>query len=363
MRLIISKCMSHIVQLKFLRTVVLLFLILFSIGIYAQKDAGITIDRRDKALDLLISSNATIETVASGFGFTEGVTWVQEGTKGYLLFSDIPANVIYRWYPNGKIEVYLEKTGYQHPDIWRVGMSLTNGKSQSDPKFERFNLSGSNGMTLDNQGNLLIATWAGRSIVRIEKNGLRTVVADRYQGKKFNGPNDLVVNKNGVIYFTDTFGGLLKEGEDPSKGIETNAIYMIQYEKITRVVDDIKNVNGLAFSPDQQILYANGSIDRFIRRYNVLKDGTLTHSTLLIDLSKESASGITDGMKVDSLGNIWTSGPGGIWVINPQGKVLGVITLPEDVTNLVFGGADKKTLYVSAHTSIYMIPVLVAGLP
>lgn len=363
MRVIISKSISHIVQPKFPGTIVSLFLILFSIGIYAQNNIGITIDKRDATLDLLISPNATIDTVASGFGFTEGVTWIQEGTKGYLLFSDIPANVIYRWSPNGKVEVYLEKTGYQHPDIWRVGMPLTNGKSQSDPKFERFNLSGSNGMTLDNQGNLLIATWAGRSIVRVETNGLRTVIADRYEGEKFNGPNDLIVSKNGAIYFTDTFGGLVKEGEDPLKEVDANAIYMIQHDKITRVVDDIKNVNGLAFSPDQKILYANGSTDRFIRRYDVQKDGTLTNSTLLIDLSRECASGITDGMKVDSLGNIWASGPGGIWVINPQGEVLGVITLPEDVTNLVFGDADKKTLYISAHTSIYKIRVLVAGLP
>lgn len=330
---------------------------------HAQTPVDKPVDSRDSLMDSLVSPDARVELLATGFGFTEGVTWVQQGATGYLLFSDMPANVIYRWAPNGKVDIYLEKSGYQKPDIWRVGMEFTNGKPKDDPSFEKFNMIGSDGMALDRQGRLVIATWAGRSIERIEKDGKRTVLADRYNGKRFGGPNDVVVRKDGSIYFTDTFGGLLKLDKDPTKEIGINAIYMIRDGKVTRVVDDIANTNGLAFSPDEKFLYANDSIDRFIRRYSVKEDGTLTDSTLFINLNNEKKEGITDGMKADSLGNLWTSGPGGIWVISPAGKPLGVISTPEEVTNLVFGDANRKTLYISAKTSIYKIRVRVPGLP
>ncbi|MBI2515828.1 MAG: SMP-30/gluconolactonase/LRE family protein [Opitutae bacterium] len=345
------------------RPVVLMAIMLLAGLANAQMPGEAPIRKRAPALDALISPDATIELVATGFGFTEGVTWVQQGANGCLLFSDIPANVIYRWSPGGKVEIYLEKSGYLKPDLWRVGMEFTNGKPPDDPGFEKFNMCGSDGLALDRQGRLVIATWAGRSIVRIEQDGRRTVLADRYQGRRFGGPNDVVVCKDGSIYFTDTFGGLLKMEKDPSKEIDVNAIYMIRDGRVTRVADDIANTNGLAFSPDERFLYANGSIDRFIRRYRVQADGTLTDSTLFIDLHSEKEAGITDGMKVDALGNLWTSGPGGVWVISPAGKPLGVISLPEEATNLVFGDADRKTLYISAKTSIYKIRVHVAGLP
>jgi gluconolactonase len=153
----------------------------------AQGDKPVT--RLDPALDVLISADAKVEQVATGFGFTEGVTWMGQG--GFLVFSDIPANVVYKLALDGKASIYLQKSGYQGVDLWRVGMPFTNGKAESDPKFERFNMSGSNGLAADPQGRLVIATWAGRSIDRIEKNGKRTVLADKYQGKRFGGPNDL----------------------------------------------------------------------------------------------------------------------------------------------------------------------------
>jgi gluconolactonase len=316
---------------------------------------------KDASLEALIAPDAQVELVASGFGFTEGVTWVQCGDEDYLLFSDIPANVIYRWSPDGEIAIYLEKSGYQKPDHWRVGMEFTNGKPPGDPGFEKFTLCGSNGLALDPQGRLVIATWAGRSIVRIEHDGARTTLADRFDGKRFGGPNDVVVRKDGAIYFTDTFGGMLKRDKDPSREIDINAVYRVQDGEVTRVVDDIPSTNGLAFSPDEKTFYANGSQNRYIRRYDVRPDGTLANGALLIDLNAEPASGITDGMKIDEEGNLWTTGPGGVWIISPEGKPLGVIPLPEDGTNLVFGDADRKTLYVSAHTSIYKIRAEVAG--
>jgi gluconolactonase len=286
---------------------------------------------------------------------------VRNAGEGFLLFSDIPANVIYRWSAGDGVSIYLEKSGYQKPDLWRAGMEFNNLKHPDDPGFEKFTMCGSNGLALDPEGRLVIATWAGRSIVRIEHDGTRTTLADRFEGKQFGGPNDVVVRRDGSIYFTDTFGGMLKYDKDPSREIDINAIYRIKNGEVTRVLDDIPSTNGLAFSPDEKTFYANGSLNRYIRRYEVRRDGTLANGALLIDLDAEPASGITDGMKVDERGNIWTTGPGGLWVVSPDGEPLGVILLPEDGTNLVFGDDDRKTLYISAPTGIYKIRTKVAG--
>jgi gluconolactonase len=327
----------------------------------AQAPAFKPVEKKDPGLDALIAPDAKLELVKSGFGFTEGVTWVPTGKKGYLIFSDIPANVIYRLSPDGKAEIHVEKAGYQKPDLWRVGMPFTNGKKEDDPGFEKFNMSGSNGLALDRQGRIIVAAFGNRSIERIEKNGKRTVLADRYQGKRLSGPNDVIVAKNGTIYFTDTYSGMLKLDKDPSKEMNEIGVYMIRGDKITRLIDDIASPNGLALSPDEKSLYVNGGRDKFIRRYDVNPDGTLGDSIMVVDFGAEKAPGITDGTKVDAKGNIWTTGPGGIWVISPVGKPLGLIPLPEGGTNLVFGDADRKTLYISARTSIYKIRTLVPG--
>jgi len=195
---------------------VAMFLIVIGVGpVVAQKASDKPVVKLDPGLDALVSPDAKLELVKSGFGFTEGALWVQNGKSGYLLFSDIPANVIYKWTPDGKVSVYLDHSGYTGQDIWRVGFIQTNGKDRNDPLFEEFPMIGSNGLALDRQGRLIIATWAGRSIDRIEKNGERTVLADRYEGKRFNGTNDVIVKKDGSIYFTDGFGGLRLREKDP----------------------------------------------------------------------------------------------------------------------------------------------------
>jgi gluconolactonase len=320
--------------------------------------------RLDPALDALLPSDAQLRVVKSGLGFTEGLTWVQKGKVGYLLFSDIPANVIDRMSPDGTVSVLLDQSGYRGPwngfTMVRVGHLSNNGKDSKDPLFQQFNMIGSNGLTLDPQGRLLICTSSARTVDRIEKNGKRVILADRYDGKKLNGPNDIVVKKDGAIFFTDGFSWQLKE-KDPSTELEHEGIYMIKDGKVTWAIQDISSPNGLAFSPDEKYLYANGSSHNYIRRYNVEADDTLTNSTLLIDLSSDKTPGITDGMRVDSKGNIWSSGPGGIWIISPDGKHLGTILIPEKVANLSFGDADYKTLYIGARTSIYSIRTNVPG--
>jgi gluconolactonase len=328
-----------------------------------QQPSDKPVTRLDPALDALISPDAKLELVKGGFGFTEGALWVPQGKRGYLLFSDIPANVIYKWNPaDDKVSIYLDHSGYTGQDIWRVGFMQTNGKDKSDPKFEEFPMIGSNGLALDHEGRLVIATWAGRSIDRIEKNGTRTVLADRYDGKRFGGTNDLVVAKDDSVYFTDGYGGLRHTVDDPRKELDFNGVYRVKDGKVTLVIKDILNTNGLAFSPDQKILYANGSRDRYVRRYDVLPDGNLTNSQMLIDMNSDPARGITDGLRVDTKGNLWETGPGGVWIITPEGKHIGTIALPELGANVEFGDADRQTLYIAARTSIYKIRVNVPGL-
>jgi len=322
------------------------------------------VTKKDPALDALVSSDAKLEEINTGYGFTEGLVWVAKGKSGYLLLSDMPANVIYTLSTDGKQKsLYLDRSGYTGFDIWRVGFMQTNGRSKDDPRYEEFAMIGSNGLTLDREGRLVIATWAGRGIDRIEKNGKRVTLTDNLEGKKFNGTNDLVVKKDGAIYFTDDTGGLRLRDQDPRRGIAFSGVFRWKDGRTTAVIRDISHANGLAFSPDEKILYANGSRERFVRAYDVQADGMLTNSRLLIDLNSDPRPGITDGMKVDTKGNIWESGPGGIWIISPQGAVLGHIQVPELVANLAFGDPDYKTLYIAARSSVYKIRTNVAGIP
>jgi gluconolactonase len=313
--------------------------------------------RLDPALDPLVSSDAKLDLVKNDFGFTEGVVWVDEGTIGYLLLSDMYANVIYKVTAEGKTSLYLDQSGYTGYDIWRVGMPQPDANRK-----DVFFMIGSNGLALDRQGRLVIATWTGRSIDRIEKDGKRTVLADRYEGKRFGGTNDLVVKKDGAIYFTDGFGGLRGRDKDLGKELDFAGIFMWKDGKVILAIKDIATPNGLAFSPDEKYLYANGSQNRYLRRYDVQPDDTLTNSQLLIDMNSDPLPGITDGLKVDTKGNIYESGPGGIWILSPEGKHLGTIRTPELVANVAFGDSDNKTLYIAARTSVYKIRVNTSGI-
>jgi gluconolactonase len=336
--------------------------LVFAASAHAQT-ADKPVVRLDPALDALVSPDAKLELVKGGFGFTEGALWVPQGKSGYLLLSDIPANVIYKLTPDGKQSLYLDHSGYTGQDIWRVGFIQTNGKDRGDPKFEEFPMIGSNGLALDRQGRLIIATWGGRSIDRIEKDGRRVTLADRWEGKRFGGTNDVVVKRDGAIYFTDTYGGLRLREKDARKELDFNAVYMWKDGKLSLLIKDIPNTNGLAFSPDEKILYVNGSRDKYVKRYDVKPDGTLANGQIFIDMSNEKEGGITDGLRVDAKGNLYETGPGGVWIISPEGKHLGTIRTPELAANVEFGDADRKTLYIAARTSIYKIRVNTPGAP
>jgi gluconolactonase len=349
------------------RVFLLIAAVALSLGVSAacaDKAVDKPVTRLDPALDALISLDAKLDEIRTGYGFTEGLVWAPQGRTGYLLLSDMPANVIYKLSTDGKQQsIYLDHSGYTGQDIWRVGFIQTNGKPKDDPRYEEFAMIGSNGLTLDRQGRLVIATWAGRGIDRIEHNGKRVTLTDSFEGKKFNGTNDLVVKKDGSIYFTDDTGGLRKRDDDPRRGVPFPGVFMWRNGKTSAVIRDIPHTNGLAFSPDEKTLYANGSRERFVRAYDVEPDGTVTNSRLFINLNSDPRPGITDGMKVDIKGNLWESGPGGIWIISPQGKALGHIQVPELVANLTFGDADYKTLYIAARTSVYKMRVNIRGIP
>jgi gluconolactonase len=318
--------------------------------------------RLDPALDALVAADAKVELVKSGYGFTEGPVWVQKGKEGYLLFTDIPGNVIWKLTPDGKASVYLSNVGYNGPEVWRWGGIQNNGKERTDPAFEEFAMIGADGLALDRQNRLIIATFAGRSLMRIENNGQRTVLADNDEGKRFGGPNDVVVKRDGAIYFTDTYGAFRLRDKDPRRELLFNAVYMWKSGKLTRVVDDMPATNGLAFSPDEKYLYVNGSRDNYVNRYEVRADGTLANGKLFADMRKETERGITDGLRVDTKGNLYETAPGGVWIISPEGKHLGTIRVPEQSTNIGFGDADRKTLYIAARTSIYKIRVNTPGI-
>ena len=321
-----------------------------------------SVTRLDPALDALVSPDAKVELVKGGFGFTEGPVWMQQGKTGFLLFTDIPGAVVWKLTPDGKASVYLDNIGYQGPEVWRWGGIQNNGFERTDPRFEEFAMIGADGLTVDRQGRLVLATFAGRSLMRIEKNGKRTVLADNYQGHRFGGPNDVVVKSNGAIYFTDTYGSFRQREKDPRKELDFTGVYMWKDGKLSLLVKDMPMVNGLAFSPDEKYLYVNGSRENYVNRYEVQPDGTLTNGKLFIDMSKETERGITDGLRVDTKGNLYETGPGGVWIISPEGKHLGTIRAPEQSTNVGFGDADKKTLYIAARTGIYRIRVNTPGI-
>jgi len=347
-------------------TITAILMSLLGLSAHAQTPLTHPVVSLDPTFAKLVSPDARLETVARGFGFTEGNTWVQHGKTGYLLFVDIPANNVYKMTPDGKVSIYLKNSG-QHPalngdEMMHLGGLRDNSKPRTDPEFRQFINIGADGLTLDPQGRLLLCTYSGRSVVRLEKDGRRTLLADRFDGKQFNGTNDVIVKRDGAIYFTDTWGGLRDGDKDSYAGLDKNGVFLLKNGKLSFIVQDMPTVNGLALSPDEKTLYVNSGRSNIIRAYNVATDDSVSNGRLFIDQSADKTFGYTDGMRVDSRGNIYATGPGGIWITSAGGKHIGTILVPEKASNLTFGDPDYKTLYIDGSTSIYKIRVLTPGL-
>jgi gluconolactonase len=301
--------------------------------------------RKDGALDTIVGPETKIEKLAGGFLFTEGPVWVEDG--GYLLFSDPNNNVIYRWSENEGVSIYRTHSGYTGMDIGEYGQP------------------GSNGLTLDAQGRLTINEHGNHRVTRLEKNGQLTVLADRYDGKRLNSPNDLVYRSNGTLYFTDPPFGLPKFFDDRRKELPFSGVYCVRDGELKLVSKSLSGPNGLAFSPDEKYLYVDNWDEKrkVILRYEVQPDGSLANEMTFFDATAEPGEDAWDGLKVDVNGNVYASGPGGLWILSPEGKHLGTISGPEHPHNLAWGGQDNRTLYLASQTGLYRIHLNIAGTP
>jgi gluconolactonase len=298
--------------------------------------------RTDPALDTIVPSGAQIEKLADGFLFTEGPVWSPDG---YLLFSDPNANTIYRWSEDDGLSVFRTKSGYTGVDIGEYGQP------------------GSNGLAFDPEGRLTINEHGNRRVTRLEKNGVLTVLADRFEGSRLNSPNDLVYASDGSLYFTDPPFGLPKFGDDPRKELPYTGVYRWSNGQVRLVSRDLTGPNGIALSPDERSLYV-GNWDekkKVVMRYDVQPDGSLANGSVFVDMTNAPGEDAIDGVKVDRRGNVYVSGPGGLWILSPDGRHLGTIDAPEHIHNFAWGDRDGRTLYLTARTGLYRIRLNVPG--
>jgi gluconolactonase len=320
---------------RFALLLTLFFLITGNHGAFAQKSYP-TMGRiiyADASFEKLLPKSSKIEVLASGFDWSEGPVWNTEG--GYLLFSDVPKNTVYKWEEKSGISVFLKPSGY-------TGL----GEYSDEP--------GSNGLTFDGKGRLIFAEHGDRRISAMPMTtGGKVTLSDHFEGKRLNSPNDIVQHKeNSSYYFTDPPYGLAKKQNDPSRETAHFGVYRINQEgKTTLQIGDLSRPNGLAFSPDGKILYvAQSDPEKAIwMSYPVGDDGNIGKGKLLYDATamvKAGARGLPDGLKVDQHGNIWSSGPGGLLVISPAGKLLGRIEMGELTSNCAWGN-DGTVLYLT----------------
>jgi len=326
---------------KILLTMLVLSSVIFPIG-PAQTQ---TIDRLDPALDALIAQDAKLIMITDlgETGSVEGPIWFADAKApdgGYFLFCNRGPRVISRWSPNTQLD-----TAY---DLKKLLPNMEEGASSCS------------GTAVDPEGRVVFTSTASHSVGRIEKDGTTTILAHLTDGLPLHRPNDITIKANGTIFFTDNSRD--ETGKVPP------AIYRLKDGKMTQLVkggkdQDITGPNGLTLSPDGNVLYVNNSPTRKVYRYDVLADDTLANGRLFIDMSGRAEAGTTDGMKTDMHGNLYNTGPGGLWIISPEGKHLGTVRVPgpETLTNVAFGGADGKTIFMTGHRMIFYIQAKVAG--
>jgi gluconolactonase len=306
-----------------------------------ETPAGVgVVVRLDKRLDALVPAGAMIEKVADGFVFLEGPVWRNADSR--LFYSDLRGNAIYQWTAADGVR------DYSKPFFAGDGAGLRGV--------------GPNGIALDSQGRLLACVYGSRSVIRIEKDGTRTTLAERYQGKRLNSPNDLVVARDGTVYFTDPSFGLEGTDNSPLREQTVNGVYRIRPNgEITLLTGEQERPNGLVFSPDERILYVANSGGAFTGWYAYdLGAAGLSNKRVFFDLAGMQGEGGADGMKVDLAGNVYATGPGGVLIIAPDGTHLGTIRPPEALTNVGWG-EDGRTLYITGRTALYRVRLSARG--
>jgi len=310
----------------------------------ATERVALIVQRDDPRLDDVVPLDVGLERVAGGFDFTEGPVWSPEGA---LLFSSPNTNAIYRLDPEaGRVNVFRSKSGYAGADIGRY--------------FQP----GSNGLTFSPDGLLTICQHGNRRVIRVNPHGDITVLAERYEGKRLNSPNDLVYRSDGTLYLTDPPFGLPDAFDDAAKELPFSGVFKARDGAVTLVTDELTGPNGLAFSPDERYLYV-GNWDperKVVMRYEIDAAGDpVGGGEVFYDMTDAPGEDAIDGIKVDRDGNVYACGPGGIWVLSPRGEKLGLIELPEDPHNLAWGDADGRALYITALTSVYRIRLRIPG--
>jgi gluconolactonase len=323
---------------------------LFSSTTVADDKAPATvgrIERKDAKFDELIPKDAKIEVLAGGFKWTEGPVWVKNGS--HLLFSDIPNNAIFKWSEKEGLKPFLKPSGYTGKDNF----------TGYEP--------GSNGLALDKNGALVLCQHGDRRIARLEKNGTFTTLADKYSGKRLNSPNDLVYAANGDLYFTDPPYGLPKQMQDPGKELDYQGVYRLKPNgELTLLTKEMTRPNGIGLSPDGKTLYvANSDPELAIwKAFPVKSDGTLGEGKLFFDSTadvKAGKPGLPDGLKVDAKGNVFATGPNGVFVFDSTGKHLGSILTLDKTANCGFGD-DGSTLYICANDKLVRIKTTTKGI-
>lgn len=304
-----------------------------------------SLEVNDPKFFTLIELTAPLQKLASGFDWSEGPVWVKNG--GYLLFSDVPSNTVYRWKQNEGVSVFVKPSGY-------TGAEPRGGEP------------GSNGLTTDSEGRLVLCEHGDRRVGRIEKNGKHITLAGKFNGKRFNSPNDLAYKSNGDLYFTDPPYGLVGNVDDPKKEIAFQGVYRLKPSgEVTLLTDQMSRPNGIAFSPDEKTLYvANSDPKRAVwMAFDVKPDGTLGTGRVFFDSTASvgpAKKGLPDGMKVDASGNIFATGPGGVLVFSPDGKHLGTINTGEATANVGWGD-DGSVLYITADMYLCRIKTKTRG--
>ncbi len=305
-----------------------------------------TIERLDPKLDQLVAADAKLHKLATGFDWSEGPCWSKQGK--FVTFSDVPANKAYRWKEGQGLSVFLEPSGY-------TGKKPRGGEP------------GSNGQTRDSQGRLVLCQHGDRRVVQVRKDGGFTTLASTWKGKRFNSPNDLVFKSNGDLYFTDPPYGLVQRENDPAREIGHFGVYRLSTDgKVTLLTDVMTRPNGIAFSPDEKTLYVAQSDPKAAlwRAFPVKEDGTLGPGRVFYDATdrvRAGKKGLPDGLKVDVKGNLWATGPGGVLIFSPQGKLLGVIDTGVPTANVGWG-EDGSTLFITADMHLARLRTKTKGL-
>jgi gluconolactonase len=305
-----------------------------------------TIERIDSRLDRIVPRDARVERLAEGFDWSEGPVWDRRG--GFLLFSDVPQNTVFKWQQGKGVSVFLKPSGY-------TGTAPRGGEP------------GSNGLVMDPQGRLVLCQHGDRRVARLEEDRTFKTLADRYQGKRFNSPNDGVFKSNGDLYFTDPPYGLEGLNKDPAKELEWNGVYQISASdgSVTLLTKEMSFPNGIAFSPDEKTLYvANSDPKKAIwMAFPVKEDGTVGEGRVFADVTSSvgSKKGLPDGMKVDQAGNLFATGPGGVLIFASDGTHLGTLATGEATANCGWG-EDGTVLYITADMYLGRIKLTTKGM-